>query len=99
MTEVMAEAGLTHGGFYAHFPSKDDLVVAAVEEAFRGRARRSRGSRRSDPGAGLDAFVDFYVSTEHRGNRRRGCPIAALSSDLPRQGLPVREAYGPAYAG
>lgn len=94
VAEIMAEAGLTHGGFYAHFPNKEALVVAAIEEAFGQSARRfARMTDGLTPAQALDAFVDSYVSTEHRANPERGCPIAALSSDLPRQGLPVREAY------
>jgi len=94
VAEIMAEAGLTHGGFYAHFPSKEALVVAAIEEAFGASARRftQLTDGLSDPEA-LSAFVDAYVSPEHRGRPERGCPVATLSSDLPRQGRPVREAY------
>jgi len=94
VAEIMAEAGLTHGGFYAHFPSKEALVVAAIEEAFGASARRFTRltDGLSDPEA-LSAFVDAYVSPEHRGRPERGCPVATLSSDLPRQGQPVREAY------
>src|SRR5437868_4001041 len=85
VAEVMAEAGLTHGGFYAHFPSKEALVVAAIEEAFGQSARRfARMLEGKDGPQSLEAFVDAYVSLEHRANAQGGCPIAALSSDLPR---------------
>lgn len=94
VAEVMAAAGLTHGGFYAHFSSKEALVAAAIEEAFRTSANRfSRMTEGLDPQAALTVFVDAYVSSEHRAHPERGCPIAALSSDLPRQGAPVRQAY------
>lgn len=94
VAEVMAEAGLTHGGFYAHFPNKEALVVAAIEEAFGQNSRRFARVLDGMTGAqSLDAFVDAYVSPEHRANAAGGCPIATLSSDLPRQGRPVREAY------
>ena len=94
VAEVMAEAGLTHGGFYAHFPNKEALVVAAIEEAFGQSARRfGRMTDGLAPAEALAAFVDLYVTPEHRAHPERGCPVAGLSSDLPRQGRPVREAY------
>lgn len=94
VAEVMAEAGLTHGGFYAHFPNKEALVVAAIEEAFGQSSRRfGRMTEGLAPAEALAAFVDLYVTPEHRAHPERGCPVAGLSSDLPRQGLPVREAY------
>src|SRR5262245_40577680 len=67
VAEIMAEAGLTHGGFYAHFPSKESLVVAAIEEAFGASARRfaRMTGGLSHPDA-LDAFVESYVSPAHR---------------------------------
>lgn len=94
VAEVMAEAGLTHGGFYAHFPNKEALVVAAIEEAFGQSSRRfGRMTDGLAPAEALAAFVDLYVTPEHRAHPERGCPVAGLSSDLPRQGPPVREAY------
>jgi TetR/AcrR family transcriptional repressor of nem operon len=94
VAEIMAEAGLTHGGFYAHFPNKEALVVAAIEEAFGQSARRfGKMTDGLSPAQALATFVDLYVTPEHRANPERGCPVAGLSSELPRQGLPVREAY------
>jgi len=94
VAEIMAEAGLTHGGFYAHFPSKEALVVAAIEEAFGASARRfARMTDGLSDADALAAFVDAYVTPEHRARPEGGCPVAALSSDLPRRGLPVRQAY------
>lgn len=94
VAEIMAEVGLTHGGFYAHFPNKEALVAAAIEEAF-GQSRR-RFARMTDAMTSeqaLVAFVDAYVSTEHRNNPQRGCPISSLTNDLPRQGPMVRAAF------
>jgi TetR/AcrR family transcriptional repressor of nem operon len=94
VAEIMAEVGLTHGGFYAHFPNKEALVAAAIEEAF-GQSRR-RFARMTDAMTSeqaLAAFVDAYVSTEHRNNPQRGCPISSLTNDLPRQGPMVRAAF------
>jgi len=82
---VMAEAGLTHGGFYAHFKSKDELVAAAIEQMFEeARARVAHEMEGRAPVAGLSAYIDFYLSKKHRDARSFGCPMAALSSDLPR---------------
>jgi len=94
VAEIMAEAGLTHGGFYAHFPNKEALVAAAIDEAFGQSGRRFSKLTEGMTGAeALTIFVDLYVTREHRDHPERGCPIATLSSELPRQGLPVREAY------
>lgn len=94
VAEIMGEVGLTHGGFYAHFKSKDALVGAAVEAAFaQSRGRLARLAPHDDPQVLLAGLVDFYVSADHRDHPERGCPIALLSSDIPRQGAPAREAF------
>ncbi|WP_109125675.1 TetR/AcrR family transcriptional regulator [Dyella sp. C11] len=85
VASVMAEAGLTHGGFYAHFKSKDELVAAAIEQMFeQSRARLKHEMEGREPAAGLSAYIDFYLSKKHRDTRGAGCPMAALASDLPR---------------
>ncbi|PXV61544.1 transcriptional regulator, TetR family [Dyella jiangningensis] len=82
---VMAEAGLTHGGFYAHFKSKDELVTAAIGQMFEeSRARFVHEMEGRSPAEGLSAYIDFYLSARHRDMRGAGCPMAALASDLPR---------------
>ena len=94
VAEVMAEAGLTHGGFYAHFPSKDALVGAAITHAFDDRRATLRKAAEGLDDAGyLASFVDNYVSAGHRDRPERGCPITTLSTDLPRQGEPARTAF------
>lgn len=91
---VMAEAGLTHGGFYAHFKSKDELVAAAIDSMFEeSRARLARETEGRGAKEGLAAYVDFYLSAGHRDARGRGCPIAALASDAPRLSDNVRTAF------
>jgi len=82
---VMRNAGLTHGGFYAHFESKDDLVAAAIGQMFeQSRARFLHEVKDYPPARALDAYVEFYLSPGHRDARASGCPIPALAADLPR---------------
>src|SRR3978361_1735054 len=76
VAEIMAEAGLTHGGFYAHFPNKEALVARSMEEAFGPSRRRfARMTEGMSSTEALEAFVDAYVSADHRNNPQRGCPI------------------------
>ena len=72
----MEAAGLTHGGFYRHFRSKDDLSAEAVAHGLATSAAR----RAAVPS--LEALVSRYLSSEHRANRKNGCVIAALGSDM-----------------
>ena len=82
---IMAKAGLTHGGFYAHFKSKDDLVTAAIGHMFDGGVmRRLARTEGLPPAEGLSGYIDFYLSTAHRDARLTGCAMAALAADLPR---------------
>jgi len=95
VADVMKEAGLTHGGFYAHFPSRDALLVEALGRAGResaGVVQRAAEARR---GKGVSAFrslVETYLADRHLATLETGCPVAALGSDMPRQSLAVREA-------
>src|SRR5262249_11504925 len=85
VAEVMRDAGLTHGGFYAHFESKDDLVASAIDQMFeQSRARFHSEVKDYPPARALAAYVDFYLSPVHRDARGVGCPIPALAGDLPR---------------
>src|SRR5262249_48777036 len=94
VAEVMGKVGLTHGGFYAHFASKDDLVIAAIElmfeEALKNLQRLTRGKQ---PAEALMAYVDWYLSSRHRDAREAGCPMAALAGDLPRLGPAARRRF------
>ncbi|MBB6241604.1 TetR/AcrR family transcriptional regulator [Rhodanobacter sp. MP1X3] len=91
---VMAEAGLTHGGFYAHFASKDELVAAAIGQMFDdARHRVQHEMKDRTPAEGLVAYIDFYLSKRHRDARGAGCPMAALASDLPRLDDAAREQF------
>ena len=92
---VMARAGLTHGGFYAHFDSKEALVTEAVGAMFDdARARSATLDQEDDPRLALRGYIDFYLSRAHRDGRDRGCPLPALSGDLARSGAPARDRFG-----
>jgi TetR/AcrR family transcriptional regulator, transcriptional repressor for nem operon len=91
---IMARAGLTHGGFYAHFASKDELLVACITQMFdEACAWFEKLSAGLPPEQGLAAYVGFYLSRYHRDHREASCPIAAMAADLPRLGQPAREAF------
>jgi TetR/AcrR family transcriptional repressor of nem operon len=84
VAEVMAGAGLTHGGFYAHFKSKDELVAEAVTHMFDASyAWFLRHTEGREPADALSNFIDAYLAPSQRDDRAHGCPIAALSGDLP----------------
>jgi TetR/AcrR family transcriptional repressor of nem operon len=94
VAEVMADAGLTHGGFYAHFESKDDLVASAIEKMLEdSRTRLRNETERRSAAEGLRCYINFYLSAAHRDARRAGCPIAALASDLPRMSSAARKQF------
>ncbi|HYG44655.1 MAG TPA: TetR/AcrR family transcriptional regulator [Bordetella sp.] len=95
VADIMKEAGLTHGGFYAHFPSRDAMLAAAVEHA--GQESAERLSRRNAEQARqgihpLRTLIESYLSDAHLAAPERGCPVAALLSEMPRQAAPVRDA-------
>ncbi len=94
---VMAKAGLTHGGFYAHFASKDALAAAAIDAAFAESSRRiARRVEGLAPAAALAAWIELYVTTSHRDDRSRGCALTALGSEASRGGdaMPAALARG-----
>jgi TetR/AcrR family transcriptional repressor of nem operon len=82
---VMSAVGLTAGGFYAHFRSKDALVADAIEAAGDQAARRWHGGLEALEGrAYARALLDRYLSTEHRNDRAGGCILPALGAEMPR---------------
>jgi TetR/AcrR family transcriptional repressor of nem operon len=92
---VMARAGLTHGGFYAHFESKEAMIAEAIGTMFDdARGRSNAIEQTDDPRAALKAYVDFYLSPAHRDRRERGCPLPTLSGDLARSGQLQRDRFG-----
>ena len=95
VADVMKEAGLTHGGFYAHFESRDALLVEALERAGRQSSEAVTRAAESRAREGVSAFrslVETYLADVHLASLERGCPVAALGSDMPRQSETVREA-------
>jgi TetR/AcrR family transcriptional repressor of nem operon len=95
--DVMGEIGLTRGGFYNHFESKDALVAAAVEEVFRQHTERIEGfaaEHDHDPTATWHAFLDFALSAAHRDDPGTGCP-GTLATGISRcdPDSPVRTAF------
>ena len=85
VSAVMRDTGLTHGGFYKHFPSKDELLIEALAEAFREIADHlAQAAQDSEPGAGWRAIVKTYLTPEHADHAEWECPLAALGSELAR---------------
>jgi TetR/AcrR family transcriptional repressor of nem operon len=83
----MQDAGLTHGGFYKHFRSKDELLLESLSEAFREIAEhlaRAAAAKESRPGTAWRTVVKAYLSPEHCDHPERGCPLAALAPELAR---------------
>ena len=89
VADIMKKAGLTHGGFYGHFGSKDDLAAEACTSALRGLDSWISASEKG----GLEAAVRNYLTPEHRDDRAHGCLFAALGSDIVRQPRTVRHAF------
>ncbi|WP_236002401.1 TetR/AcrR family transcriptional regulator [Paraburkholderia elongata] len=83
VAEVMNAAGLTHGGFYGHFSSKDDLIAQTLANLMTGDATGDFD---------LSCYIDEYLSPRHRDNPGAGCPTAALVADTTRQAQAARAA-------
>jgi TetR/AcrR family transcriptional regulator, transcriptional repressor for nem operon len=96
VAEIMKRAGLTHGGFYSHFRSKEKLVTIALGEAFD-ESRRSI-SRKRNEGNTFEQFVRDYLSSEHRDHPVTGCAVALLTHEVARQPKAVRANYAAALA-
>jgi TetR/AcrR family transcriptional repressor of nem operon len=94
VADVMRGAGLTHGGFYAHFASKDELVARAIDEMFvEALARFEQVTSGRSAAEGMTGYIDRYLSGTHRDARDRGCPLAAMSTDIPRLHLEARDGF------
>lgn len=95
VANIMNEAGLTHGGFYAHFSSRNALLAEAMLRAGADSAaniQQRMAEKRAQGASALRALIESYLSEQHLGSAEFGCPLAALASEIPRQCAQVRAA-------
>ncbi|MGA8668753.1 MAG: TetR/AcrR family transcriptional regulator [Terracidiphilus sp.] len=91
VSAVMRDAGLTHGGFYKHFGSKDDLLLESLRDGFAEIADTlARAAEQAQPGEAWKAIVKTYLRPEMCDHPERGCPLPALAPDLARAELAMR---------
>jgi len=89
IADLMSKLKLTHGGFYKHFDSKEELLAEAIAKAFEDVEERFADMvSRAKPGTELKTLIENYLSLEHCANPGEGCPMAALASEIGR--LPPR---------
>jgi TetR/AcrR family transcriptional repressor of nem operon len=93
VADIMKAADLTHGGFYGHFASKDDLVAQASRRTMRRAAANWEGVVADATDHPYAALLDHYLSPHHRDDPGHGCAFAALGTDVARSGRPVRQAF------
>jgi TetR/AcrR family transcriptional regulator, transcriptional repressor for nem operon len=102
VAEIMQAAGMTHGGFYRHFPSKEALLEAAMVHAFDQAASRigsGRSTQLADMAtaemalASLNAYVGKYLSPGHVNHAESGCPMAALGTEVPHAGEDITAVF------
>jgi TetR/AcrR family transcriptional regulator, transcriptional repressor for nem operon len=94
--ELMKTAGMTHGGFYNHFSSKEDLAMEVLNQGFTaslGNVAALIGAHPRSSRAALNAIIDSYLSTYHRDYPEHGCASAALAADAGRHGIHAQEEY------
>ena len=91
--DLMKAAGLTHGGFYCHFKSKEDLVAQACARAVSRMRQNWTNVVDQATGDPLEALADTYLTAKHRDGAGRGCPMAALGPEIARQSPTVRRAF------
>jgi TetR/AcrR family transcriptional repressor of nem operon len=84
IAELMKEAGLTVGGFYKHFDSRDHLVAEAVNSAFGGWKRRVDAAKSSASPVSYEELIDEYLNEAHRDNPGTGCAFSALAPEIAR---------------
>jgi TetR/AcrR family transcriptional repressor of nem operon len=93
VADIMKEAGLTHGGFYAHFASREAMLAEAADRAgAEAVAASARIAAAAPPQQALQSLVRAYLSKEHVEGVETGCAVAALGSEMPRQAPEVRRA-------
>lgn len=83
VASLMKRVGLTHGGFYAHFDSREALVQTVIAEMFTDSTQRMQPLwQQSDPAERLNTLIDYYLSETHRDSPAEGCPMPALVSEV-----------------
>jgi TetR/AcrR family transcriptional regulator, transcriptional repressor for nem operon len=93
VADIMKEAGLTHGAFYAHFESREAMLAEAADRAgAEANAFAARVIAAAPPEQSLQALMQAYLSKEHLESIETGCPVSALGSEMPRQAPEVRRA-------
>ncbi|HXL13042.1 MAG TPA: TetR/AcrR family transcriptional regulator [Bradyrhizobium sp.] len=94
VADLMREAGLTHGGFYAHFDSREALVIEAFAHAMDRSAEHWRKlTEQAPPEKRLGAIVDSYLTSAHRDDPGRGCAVPALGAEIARESPKTRKAF------
>ncbi|WLP57452.1 TetR/AcrR family transcriptional regulator [Agrobacterium fabrum] len=92
LKDLMKGAGLTQGGFYKQFASKDDLAALASRRALESATRRWSDAA-ADTSDSLESIIRIYLSKDHSGEKAEGCPLVALGSDAARQTAEVRRPF------
>jgi TetR/AcrR family transcriptional regulator, transcriptional repressor for nem operon len=90
VASLMGDAGLTHGGFYSHFVSKEALIEEVIEAGMDDSFARIIEASRD---GGIEAFIHFYLRPSHREHPERGCPAAALGPEIARHSKATRSAF------
>ena len=94
IAKLMSANGLTHGGFYAHFSSKDELVHEAISYMFQEKKEFLNGFlSNTSPKEGLSKYISSYLSSEHIYTPEQGCPMALLSMDVSRMSNEAKKAF------
>ena len=94
VADLMKEAGLTHGGFYAHFDSRDALVIEAFTHAMDRSTEHWRKQTEATPAEKrLSTIVNSYLSTLHRDNPGQGCAVPTLGAEIARESTKTRRAF------
>ena len=93
VADLMKDAGLSHGGFYRHFPSRDDLVAEAIEQALADGGQRVVDAMQANQHSLLATLVDAYLSAAHRDGLATSCAVTTLAGDVARGNDRARMAY------
>jgi TetR/AcrR family transcriptional repressor of nem operon len=94
VADLMKDAGLTHGGFYAHFASREALVIEAFAYAMdRSTERWRRLAEQTPPDKRLAMIVDSYLTPIHRDDPGHGCAVPSLGAEIARESLKTRKAF------